>query len=749
LEGHMQGDALSQTLYVSVGVLILLFGLVVLREAPRQRLNIVTALMLFLAGLGSVLAASGRVLHGTGVTRQIGTQPFVESFAYLWEFFFPALLLFSLLFPKERKIITRFRLFVPLLFAPYVFHLLLVLWVSIAGVDLGLPELAKKAQWLGPAVSASEALVRLAYYGHKTFFSLVNLVYVFASCVIMAHSYKQFDIPQLRNQMKVIFLGMGVCLALYSLAIPIPTLLRLSPPAGFLVPTVVAALVLGSGAVAYAVVRYRFLDIGLIARRGILYAGVSAVMVGIYLVVVRQIAEVASRLFGVETRVLDAVFLVVAIILFQPAISALEGILDSLLVGDRRDYRSVLRSLSGDVITILDQEELSRRIVDGLGQSMMIENVALLTRDEIEEDRFCLYRSFGIDGVEAGERIMPCPRELADAPAAELMSRVDFLGFLGEDSREEASEALERMKVHMIAVLRHGPDLLGALTLGSKITGTRYTTEDTALLSGLASQVSSALKNAALYSESVERSRLEEEMVLARKIQSSFLPARFPHMEGLDIYGSAVPSKHVGGDYFDVLELGNGRLMLAVADVAGKGVPAGLLMSMLQASLRTQVSENGVACGRILQRINRLVFESTGPEQFATFFLCTIDSRERALTFSNAGHNYPIVVRGDGSCELLQEGGLILGVMGDVTFNEGTVPLRGGDMLVCYTDGVTEARNPRDEEYGEERLMKLLQSLRGPASAAEVIEAVHASVLEFAAGEEQSDDMTMLVLRVS
>jgi sigma-B regulation protein RsbU (phosphoserine phosphatase) len=744
----VEGDALSQTLYISIGVLIFLFGLVVLREAPRQRLNIITALMLFLAGLGSVLAASGKMYQGDGLGRQVSHAPFVESFAYLWEFFFPALLLFSLLFPREKGILKKVPLFGLLIFVPHVFHLLLLLWVSIAGVDLGLPELAKRAEWFAPAVSASEALVRLAYYGHRQLFSLVNLAYAFSSCVLMAQSFREFKIPQLRNQMKVIFLGMGVCLGLYSIAVPIPTLLRLSAPEGFLVPTVVAALIVGSGSVAFAVVRYRFLDLGLIARRGILYAGVSAVMVGLYLVVVRQIADLASRFFGVETRVLDAVFLVVAVILFQPVISALEGVLDSLLVGDRRDYRNLLRSLSSDVITILDQDKLAGRIVDGLAQSVMIENAALLTRRQDNGDYLSVYRSFGIAGLHDGDPVMPCTQALAEVPAADLMSKVEFLGALDEDSREVVSGTLDRMRVHMIAVLRHGTDVLGALTLGQKITGTRYTAEDRALLSSLASQLTSALKNAALYRESVERSKLEEEMVLARQIQRSFLPARFPRADSFDIYGSAIPSKHVGGDYFDVLDLGGGRFMLAVADVAGKGVPAGLLMSMLQASLRTQVSENGIAVGRILQRINRLVFESTGPEQFATFFLCTIDSQGPALTFSNAGHNYPIVVRGDGSYELLQEGGLILGIMRDVTFNEGSVSMRSGDMLVCYTDGVTEARNALDEEYGEERLLKLLRSVRCSVSAAEVIEVVHSSVTEFTGGAEPADDMTMLVLRI-
>ena len=500
----MSGDSLAPTIYVSVGVLIFLFGLVVLREAPRQRLNIVTALMLFLAGLGSVLAASGRILHGAQAGTYVAYVPFLESFAYLWEFFFPALLLFSLLFPRERTILKRVPLIGPALFVPHVFHLLLLVWVSIAGADLGLPELAKRVTWLAPAISASEALLRLAYKGHKELFSLVNLAYALASCVLMASSFRRFDIDQLRSQMKVIFLGMGLCLALYSLAIPIPNLLSLSPPASFLVPTVVAALVIGSGSIAYAVVRYRFLDIRLMARRGILYAAVSALMVAVYLLVVRQISTVASDLFGVETRILDAVFLVVAVILFQPAIGALEGFIDRMLVGDKRDYRNVLSSLSSDVITILDQDELADRIIGGLSSGMVIESAALLTVDRADPGWLRVYRSSGVKDPEGGRNVIPVSPALADLPAAVLMSKIEFLGSLEGEDRKAAGQGLDRMGAGMVAALRHGPDVLGALTLGPKITGTRYTTEDRALLSTLASQVSSALKNAALYRESVE-----------------------------------------------------------------------------------------------------------------------------------------------------------------------------------------------------------------------------------------------------
>lgn len=744
----MSGNALWPTVYVSVGVLIFLFGLIVMREAPRQRLNIVTSLMLFLAGLGSILAASGRVLHaaqGSLVTN----VPFVESFAYLWEFFFPALLLFSLLFPRERGVLARNPLIGPALFIPHVFHLLLLVWVSAAGVDLGLPELAKKVPFLAPVISASEALVRLAYMGHRKLFSLVNLGYAITSILIMLHSYRRYKVPQLRSQMKVIFLGMGLCLGLYSLAVPIPNLLSLTPSENFLVPTVVAALVLGSGSIAYAVVRYRFLDVRIMARRGILYAAVSAIMVGIYLVIVRQIAGVTAKLFGVESGVLDAVFLVVAVILFQPAISALEGFLDRLLVGDRRDYRNLLRALSSDVITILDQDELADRIMNGLSRGMVLESGALLTKHASDEESFVLYRSFGVDGLEAGASVLSRPPELLDLPPAEVLNIVDFLEPLGPESRESVREGLDRLGARMVAVLRHGVDILGVLVLGPKITGTRYTAEDKALLSTLASHVSSALKNAALYRESVEKSRLEEEMILARNIQRSFLPSRFPLIDGLDIYANAVPSKHVGGDYFDVLDMGGGKIVMAVADVAGKGVPAGLLMSMLQASLRTQVTENGLAVANILHRINRLVFESTSPEQFATFFLCAIDAHQGMLTFSNAGHNYPIVVRRDGACDLLQDGGLILGVLGNAKFDEGRTVLSKGDMLVCYTDGVTEARDVHDEEYGEVRLIDLVRSLRDKGSAKDVIAAVQKSVFEFTGGADQADDMTMLVLKVS
>jgi len=776
------GSSLSQTVYVAVGVLIFLFGLVILREAPRQRLNIVTAFMLFLAGLGSVLAASGRVLHGAQLEGVVSYSPLLENFAYLWEFFFPALLLFSLLFPKERPILRRVPYLGAALFAPYVFHLLLLVWGSMAGADLGLPELAKRFPALGPLVSAVGALARLAYMGHRVLFSLVNLSYAFASCAVMAGSYRRYDMPQLRSQMRVIFLGMGLCVVLYSLAVPIPALLSLAPSGDYMVGTVVAALVLGSGSIAYAVVRYRFLDVRMMARRGILYAAVSGIMVAVYLLIVRNISQVAASLFGLDPGVLDAVFLVIAVILFQPAIGAMEGILDAILVGDKRDYRNVLRSLSRDVITILDRDELADKIVEGLRGGMVIESGALLLRGssgapstvltrggDVHRRRgddlrlgggparnagpgnasggFHLYRSFGLEGLEHGVAILPWSPELAELPAAELMTTVEFLGALDPSSREAARVGLERLKARSVAVLRHGSEVLGALVLGEKITRTRYTAEDAALLSTLASQISSALKNAALYEESVERSRLEEEMMLARKIQRSFLPSRFPSLPGLDIHASAVPSKYVGGDYFDVLNLGDGRVVLAVADVAGKGVPAGLLMSMLQASLRTQVSENGVTVSRILTRMNKLVYESTSSEQFATCFLCAAHVPSCTLTFSNAGHNYPVLMRADGSYDLLEAGGLILGVLGDVTFDEGRTSMSPGDTLVCYTDGVTEARNPSGEEYGEGRLLELLRSLDVGSSAAEVVAAVQRSVFEFTAGTEQADDMTLLVLK--
>ena len=250
------------------------------------------------------------------------------------------------------------------------------------------------------------------------------------------------------------------------------------------------------------------------------------------------------------------------------------------------------------------------------------------------------------------------------------------------------------------------------------------------------------------YRRALDRARAEEELNLARRIQRSFLITEFPELPAMDLHALNVSSRQVSGDFYDVVPAGDGAHLVAIADVSGKGVPAALLTSMLQASLRTQAgSVRSVA--EILRNINRLAYRSTNVRQFATFFLARLEREPLRLTFSNAGHNWPVIVRSDGRREFLVEGGVVVGILENAAFEERSVELSAGDRLVFYTDGVTEAENAAGEMFGEERLYRLIEELPRSLAAKDVNQSILDGVRGFLAGAEPNDDITLLTLRVA
>jgi len=249
------------------------------------------------------------------------------------------------------------------------------------------------------------------------------------------------------------------------------------------------------------------------------------------------------------------------------------------------------------------------------------------------------------------------------------------------------------------------------------------------------------------YRRSLERVKAEEELHLARRIQRSFLLSQFPSMPRLEVHAVNVSSKQVSGDFYDVVPAGPNAILLAIADVAGKGVPAALRASMLQASLRTQANTIP-SVAAILNNINSLVFRSTAVEQFATFFLARIDETTLTLDYSNAGHNYPVVFRKAGGRQTLIRGGTVVGILESADFQQGSFALSPGDRVLFYTDGINEAANARGELYGEDRLYRLMEALPADLSARETIERIFEGVRAFLDGTEPGDDMTVMVLRV-
>jgi sigma-B regulation protein RsbU (phosphoserine phosphatase) len=237
----------------------------------------------------------------------------------------------------------------------------------------------------------------------------------------------------------------------------------------------------------------------------------------------------------------------------------------------------------------------------------------------------------------------------------------------------------------------------------------------------------------------------EREIAEARAIQEKLLPREIPQMPGFEIASAWQSARLVGGDYFDILPLDERTLGLCIADVAGKGMPAALLMSNLQAAVRG-LSSLSVAPNLLCNRLNSIVYRNTESDRFITFFYAQLDAPARRLTYVNAGHNAPFVVRSDGSHERLREGGTVLGVFDSRNFEMGSVQLSEGDRVILFTDGVTEACGLEGEEFGEARLLRFLKD-HLKLSAADLQARILKEVATFSGGRWQ-DDATLLVLAV-
>jgi serine phosphatase RsbU (regulator of sigma subunit) len=250
--------------------------------------------------------------------------------------------------------------------------------------------------------------------------------------------------------------------------------------------------------------------------------------------------------------------------------------------------------------------------------------------------------------------------------------------------------------------------------------------------------------------EAVIRERLESELETARKIQERLLPHAMPDVPGFEIAGTSLPSQQVGGDYFDFLDMSQGQLGIAIADVSGKGIPAALLMANLQASLHAQVIRPAEVA-EVASRINNLLVESTDSNMFATFFYGILDQKRAVFTSCNAGHNPPLLMRREGGIERLKAGGLLLGFMPDQEYAQESMPLKPEDILVLYTDGITEAVDTSldsmaENLFGEERLIEVIRRHQA-GSAREIQSAILAAISEFTEHSPQSDDITLVVIK--
>lgn len=297
----------------------------------------------------------------------------------------------------------------------------------------------------------------------------------------------------------------------------------------------------------------------------------------------------------------------------------------------------------------------------------------------------------------------------------------------------------------MSVPLRLKGRMLGLLNVFNRRSKEGFTLEDQRLLSIIAAQSAQVIENARLYEEEQALLRMEEELRVAYEIQMHLLPKEAPQLAGCDIAGKSIPAKEVGGDYYDFIPISDHQLAICLGDVSGKGMPAALLMANLQATVRGQTL-SGNSCGDCVQQSNRLLFQSTDIQKFATLFYGILDTEKNEMHYANAGHDNPFLFSRNGEVRRLGTGGTVLGFMEDASYEDEVVQCNPGDLLVVYSDGVTDAMDADENEFGEERLEALVRDNLG-VSSNELIGKIISSVQSSSGGTPQFDDITLVVVK--
>ena len=392
----------------------------------------------------------------------------------------------------------------------------------------------------------------------------------------------------------------------------------------------------------------------------------------------------------------------------------------------------------------METKPLLEVVAGRIASSLHIKELAVLLRDDE------MYRPCYAIGFES----LPEVSLRSDAATIQLLrsekqpTRVyvddasSWLNGPGIEQAEQTQVAL--LKPELLLPLSAKDELIGFMSLGQKLSEAPFSSTDLRLLRVVGTQTGLALEVArlttAIGQEIASRERLNRELEIAREVQEHLFPQRFPAIAGLDYFGLCRPAREVGGDYYDFLELPGGKLGVALGDVSGKGIGAALMMASLCASLRGQASI-AQTLPQLIGTVNNLLYQASSVNRYATFFYGEFDPVTLQLSFVNAGHNPPVVLRSSINGDRvfrLEAGGPPVGLLPSAQYEGGVFVLERGDQVVLFTDGISESMNKEDDEWGEEAL--IAEAQRGCGLAESTVNRVMLAAQSFAAGAPQHDE---------
>jgi len=742
-QGKWGERAVPILLVLVMPVICLVLGCWVVLVRPRDRLAwLLLAMLLSFTQLivGSPRSVEARPagIREFGVAYSVALGQAWPIFMFLFGFYFPEP------FPAGHRVRRWSKLGWWLVIAPLTVSVLLGVIVSVGQIT------NYSAVWpIQRATAPFDGVVTvLAYAAISGFF-----------CFIFMKSSSGSSLPMdARRRLRLLYWGTTLAMTPALVVVLIATFGR-TPfellPTWITYPALLMMLLFPL-TLAYVIVVQRAMDVRVVLRQSLQYGLAKSGIRALQFVAIGIVIAVAFALAGNSNFVGRMAVIAVAITVGF----SIPRMGERLRVWtDRRFFREaynadqVLSELSDQVRSMVETHTLVETVATRIADTLHIPNVAVLLGAGPYRPAYAVGFATPLDVVfpsSAGPvKLLQRQKE----PARVYFDDPDSWLYREPEVSEEDRGKLAQLQTELLLPLNARDKLLGFISLGPKRSDEPYSGSDLRLLKSVAAQTGLALENSRLMSaiadEVAQRERLNREVEIAREVQERLFPQTLPPILGIDYAGACRPALGVGGDYYDFLALPGGQLGIAIGDVSGKGIAAALTMASLQASLRGEATRMTDDLAALVSNVNRLVYEASSANRYATFFYGQYNPASRQLTYVNAGHNPPMLFHcsaGEWQLSRLETGGTVVGLLESFPYVQATVTIRPGDIFIAFTDGISEAMNVADEEWGEERMIATIRSCSG-LSPSEAISHLMQAADAFVAGAKQHDDMTLVVLQ--
>jgi len=492
----------------------------------------------------------------------------------------------------------------------------------------------------------------------------------------------------------------------------------------------------------YSIFKYRLMDIKLFLKKSLIYGIITATLAVLYVLLVFIAGELLGNIIGEDKRAPVSILAIVIIaFIFDPLKRLVQDYVDRFFYRQKSDYQRVLLDFTKSLPLQINQDHILNSVADTISSTMHIDKIAVVLFNKSGNNSVSRNIPEDFLRFNGQNEKLKSFLEKSKEPQSISLLREEYIHDLDKKDLEFLLDAGIEMTV---PVMLH-EKLIGLINMGKKLSEKDYSQEDINLLMTVANQTAIAVENSRLYDKEKSLYQIQHELELASQIQLEWLPKCNPEIEGYEICGITKPAKIVGGDYFDYIQIDNNKLAICLGDVSGKGLHAALLLANLQAMLRTQTPHTA-STAESTEITNKLLHSRTSDNMFVTLFYSVLDIKNSILYYTNAGHNYPVIFKQSGEQIELKSGGLILGIDPETKYIQNKITLEKNDILMIYSDGITEQFNPQGYMFGESRLISLVNNNKHK-TASQLSALIFDNVMEFKESIESNDDMTLIILK--